>query len=137
VHWSLFAELPVSFDTTSLSSTTIENYKDTHGVRLGFDWAATSKLAVRGGYIWHQGAAPDEVVTPLLPEGDRAEFSLGIGYQFNEVLRADAAYQYLNQQKRRGRTSEFPSGETPDLSLNNGLFEFKGHLFGITLTAGF
>jgi long-chain fatty acid transport protein len=137
VHWKLFETLPVNFEDDDLSSVTIENYQNTNGVRVGFDWSASSKVAVRGGYIWHEGAAPPEVVTPLLPEGDRAEFSVGLGYQFSEMFRADAAYQYLNQQKRRGRTSEFPSGETPDLSLNNGLFEFKGHLFGITLTAGF
>jgi long-chain fatty acid transport protein len=138
VHWSLFEELPVTFpEDDDLSSVTIENYQDTHGVRAGFDWSATSKLAVRGGYIWHQAAAPDEVVTPLLPEGPRSEFSIGFGYQFSQRFRADAAYQYLDQQIRRGRTAEFPSGVTPDLSLNNGLYKFKAHLVGITLTAGF
>ncbi len=137
VHWSLFEDLPVTFEDDDLSSTTIENYQDTHGVRLGFDWSATSKVAVRGGYIFHQAAAPDETVTPLLPEGPRSEFSIGLGYQFSRRFRADAAYQYLDQQIRRGRTAEFPEGETPDLSLNNGLYKFKAHLFGITLTAGF
>jgi len=137
VHWKLFETLPVSFEDTTLSSVTIENYQNTNGVRVGFDWMATPKFALRGGYIWHQAAAPDAVVTPLLPEGDRGEFSVGLGYEFSPHLRADAAYQYLNQQKRRGRTAEFPSGVEPDLSLNNGLYTFKAHLFGITLTAGF
>jgi long-chain fatty acid transport protein len=136
VHWSLFEDLPVDFENAALSSVTVENYQDTHGVRAGFDWDATSRLAIRGGYIWHQAAAPDETVTPLLPEGPRAEFSLGFGYQFGR-FRVDGAYQYLNQQIRRGRTAEFPSGATPDLSLNNGLYKFKAHLVGITLTAGF
>jgi len=137
VHWQLFETLPVNFEDSTLSSVTIENYKNTNGVRVGFDWSATPKFAVRGGYIWHQAAAPDAVVTPLLPEGERGEFSVGIGYQFSEMFRADAAYQYLNQQKRRGRTAEFPSGVEPTTDLNNGLYEFKAHLFGITLTAGF
>jgi len=137
VHWKLFESLPVNFADTTLSSVTIENYQNTNGVRVGFDWTASSKFVVRGGYIWHQAAAPDEVVTPLLPEGDRSEFSVGIGYEFSPRFRADAAYQYLNQQKRRGRTAEFPSGVTPDLSLNDGLYTFKAHLIGITLTAGF
>jgi long-chain fatty acid transport protein len=137
VHWKLFEDLPVTFEDDDLSSVTIENYQNTSGVRGGFDWSPTAKLAVRGGYIYHQAAAPDETVTPLLPEGPRGEFSVGFGYQFSPHLRADAAYQYLNQQIRRGRTAEFPSGETPDLSLNNGLYKFKAHLIGITLTAGF
>jgi len=137
VHWKLFNELPVTFDTAALNSTSIENYKDTWGVRFGVDWAATSKVALRGGYIFHTAAAPDETVTPLLPEGKRDEFTVGLGYAFSDKIRADLAYQYLMQQKRRGRTREFPAGVTPDLSLNNGLYEFMAHLVGVTFTVGF
>jgi long-chain fatty acid transport protein len=137
VNWSLFKELPVNFANPALSSVTVENYEDTHGVRLGFDWSASAKLAVRGGYIYHTAAAPSETVTPLLPEGTRNEFTAGIGYAITSRIRVDAGYQYLAQQDRRGRTSEFPSGVTPDLSLNNGLYAFSAHLFGLTLTAGF
>jgi long-chain fatty acid transport protein len=137
VNWSVFDTLPVTFENPALSSRTVESYQDTHGVRLGFDWAASGKLAVRGGYIYHTAAAPAEVVTPLLPEGKRNEFTVGLGYAFSSVLRADVAYQYLSQQNRRGRVREFPGGVTPDLSLNTGLYEFKAHLLGITLTAGF
>jgi hypothetical protein len=38
------------------------------------------------------------------------------------------AYQYLMQQKRRGRTGELP---------NNGLYEFMAHLVAVTFTVGF
>jgi long-chain fatty acid transport protein len=137
VHWTIFDTLPVDFENPLLSSRTVENYQDTHGVRFGVDWAATDKLAVRGGYIYHTAAAPAEVVTPLLPEGKRNEFTVGLGYQFSRMFRADLAYQYLLQQNRRGRVREFPSGVEPDLSLNNGLYEFKAHLLAVTLTAGF
>jgi long-chain fatty acid transport protein len=137
VNWSVFDTLPVDFENPLLSSRTIENYEDTHGVRFGIDWAASAKLAVRGGYIYHTAAAPAETVTPLLPEGKRNEFTVGLGYAFSSAFRADVAYQYLSQQDRRGRVREFPSGVTPDLSLNNGLYEFKAHLLGVTLTAGF
>jgi long-chain fatty acid transport protein len=137
VNWSVFDTLPIDFENSALSSRTIENYENTQGIRLGFDWAATGKLAVRGGYIYHTAAAPDEVVTPLLPEGKRNEFTVGLGYTFSSRFHADLAYQYLAQQNRRGRVREFPSNVVPDLSLNSGLYEFKAHLLGITLTAGF
>jgi long-chain fatty acid transport protein len=138
VHWALFEELPITFpDDPDLSSVTVENYRNTNGFRAGVDWAASSRLAVRGGYIWHTAAAPPETVTPLLPEGERAEFTLGFGYVLSDGFEVNAAYQYLYQQKRRGRTGEFPSGEPPTLELNNGIFDFKAHLFGLTLTARF
>jgi long-chain fatty acid transport protein len=137
VNWSVFDTLPIDFQNAALSSRTVENYKDTHGIRFGVDWAATGRLTLRGGYIYHTAAAPAEVVTPLLPEGKRNEFTGGIGYAFSNRFRGDLAYQYLSQQNRRGRVREFPSGVAPDLSLNSGLYEFKAHLLGITLTAGF
>jgi long-chain fatty acid transport protein len=137
VHWALFDELAVNFEDEDLSGVTVENYRNTNGVRVGLDWAATAKLALRGGFIYHTAAAPPETVTPLLPEGERNEFTFGFGYAISETFSVNAAYQYLNQQKRRGRTGEFPSGAAPTLELNNGLYEFKAHLFGLTLTAGF
>jgi long-chain fatty acid transport protein len=128
VHWKLFDQLPVTFDSTALNTTSIENYKDTWGVRFGLDWEANSKLTLRGGYIFHTAAAPDETVTPLLPEGKRDEFTVGLGYALSNTFRADLAYQYLMQQKRRGRTGELP---------NNGLYEFMAHLVAVTFTVGF
>lgn len=128
VHWALFDTLQINFDDPSLSSTQVEGYKNTHGVRVGLDWAATGKLDVRGGFIYHTAAAPPETVTPLLPEGERNEFTFGLGYAFSDRFRADGAYQYLGQQKRRGRTGELP---------NNGLYQFDAHLIGLTLTARF
>ncbi len=137
VHWALFKALPVTFENAALNSTTVENYKNTWGIRFGLDWAASTNFTVRAGYIYHTGAAPAEAVTPLLPEGKRNEFTGGIGYAFSQRFRVEAAYQYLAQQDRRGRTAEFPSGVTPTTALNNGLYEFNAHLFGLTLTAGF
>jgi long-chain fatty acid transport protein len=137
VHWKVFDTLQVEFADTDLNSTTIENYRDTKGIRVGVDYAATPRLALRGGYIYHTGAAPPETVTPLLPEGDRNELTIGFGYAITDRIRFDAAYQYLIQQDRRGRTGEFPSGVVPDESLNNGLYAFNAHLFGLTITAGF
>ena len=136
VHWAAFKNLPIDF-ATAPDQNIIENYQNTWGVRFGLDWAATTNLTLHGGYIYHTAAAPAETVTPLLPEGKRNEFTGGIGYSFGGRYRVEAAYQYLDQQKRRGRTREFPSGVTPTLDLNNGLYTFNAHLFGLTLTAGF
>ena len=83
-----------------------------------------------GGYLVHSAALPAGSVTPNLPEGKRAEFTVGFGTRLGSKLRADLAYQYINQQNRRGRSVDF--GE-PD----NGLFEFKAHLFGATLSYTF
>lgn len=93
-------------------------------------------MTLRGGYLYHTAAAPDRTVTPLLPEGARNEFTAGIGYGFSDMLRVDAAYQYIRQDRRRGRVEEIGLREPPE-SVNSGLYSFTAHLFGLTLTARF
>ena len=136
VNWQLFETLDVDFDNAPDRSI-IENYQNTNGFRLGMEWLPTGTFTLRGGYLYHEGAAPPETVTPLLPEGARNEFTLGGGFRISQILRADIAYQYIRQNKRRGRVREPESGVAPSLDLNSGVYTFNAHLFGVTLTAAF
>lgn len=130
VRWSVFDTLAIDFANTATPDRTLaEGFQDTHAIRVGLEWRTSDKFTLRGGGLWHQGAAPDQTVTPLLPEGDRNEGVIGFGYQLGPTLEVNAAYQYLRQQKRRGRVQDLP--------INTGLYEFNAHLFGLTLTARF
>jgi long-chain fatty acid transport protein len=137
INWSVFDTLTVEFEFQDDDLVLVENYNDTYGFRFGVEWATSEKLAVRGGYIYHGAAAPDETVTPLLPEGVRNEFTLGLGYQFSPMFRGDLAYQYLKQNDRRGRTRDALPGQGPTTSLNSGVYAFYAHLFGATLSVHF
>ena len=136
VNWSLFEKLSVDFENAP-DKEIIENYQNTNGFRLGMEWLPTGTFTLRGGYLYHEAAAPPETVTPLLPEGARNEFTVGAGFRISQILSADFAYQYLRQNKRRGRVREPESGVAPSLDLNSGLYTFNAHLFGLTLTAAF
>jgi long-chain fatty acid transport protein len=132
VHWATFDTLVLEFE--SLPDRVIaENYRNTNGFRFGIEWDAARSVTVRGGYLYHQGAAPPETVTPLLPEGTRSEFTGGLGINITEHLVADVAYQYIRQNKRRGRVREPDPGTAPTVELNSGLYKFNAHLFGATL----
>jgi long-chain fatty acid transport protein len=137
INWSVFDTLRAEFQYQDEDLVLIENYKDTYGFRFGVDWAANEKLAVRGGYLYHGAAAPDETVTALLPEGVRNEFTLGLGYQFSPMFRGDLAYQYLKQNDRRGRTRDALPGQAPTTDLNSGIYSFYAHLLGVTLAVHF
>lgn len=137
INWTVFDTLVVKFANQPDDLTLVEQYKDTYALRFGLDWAAGEKLAVRGGYLYHNGASPPETVTPLLPEGSRNEFTVGMGYDISEMFRFDLAYQYLKQNDRRGRTRDAIEGEGPSVNLNNGLYTFNAHLFGATLVLHF
>jgi long-chain fatty acid transport protein len=132
VHWALFDTLTLAFDNAG-TKVINEAYENTNGFRFGFEWAAAQKVMVRGGYLYHEGAAPPQTVTPLLPEGSRNEFTGGLGYQFSSRFAVDVAYQYIRQDKRRGRVREPEPGTAPSVDLNSGLYTFNAHLFGATL----
>jgi long-chain fatty acid transport protein len=137
--WKQFGVLQLTFpqDLSGLLSRTLyENYRNTSGFRFGAEWAKDAKWTLRGGYLYHDGAAPAETVTPLLPEGDRNEVTAGATVKFTRALTADLAYQYIKQNDRRGRTRE-PLVGAATTGMNNGLYTFHAHLFGVSLGYAF
>jgi long-chain fatty acid transport protein len=128
-NWKVFKELVIT--TANLPQTTIqENFGATTAWRYGAEYEASPTTVLRVGYLFHNAAEPKGSVTPNLPEGSRSEFTVGIGAKLGSSLHGDLAYQYINQQDRRGRTVLFGQ---PD----NGLYTFKAHLFGAMLTYTF
>ena len=136
VHWSLFETLVADFEFAP-DLVLEENYKNTSGFRFGLDWMASEKINVRGGYLHHQGAAPNETVTPLLPEGDRNEFTACLGIRLGRNWMVDLAYQYINQDQRRGRVRDAFPGTSPTVELNSGVYTFNAHLLGATVAVNF
>jgi long-chain fatty acid transport protein len=135
-NWSSFKTLDLKLSIApSLNSP--ESYGNTDAFRVGAEWQATPKLTIRVGGLQHNGASPDQSVTPLLPEGNRVEGTLGVGIKLMPQLRLDLAYQYLQQQDRRGRVMDPPTGVAPTPAMNTGLYSFKANLFGASLALGF
>ena len=124
VVWGWFAGVNIDFENPATPDLALHpNNKDTHGFRFGTEYQYNAKVKLRGGYLYHTGASPDDFVTPLLPEGPRNEFTIGTGITLTPKLHADLAYQYIKQNDRRG-TVNIAAG-------NTGLYQFSAHLFGI------
>lgn len=134
VHWKRFERLPLTFNNLG-TRTLWEDYGNTNGYRVGAQYDVNPKVSVRGGLLYHDGAAPDNTVTPLLPEGARAEQTLGVSYQVSQNGRIEAAYQHITQQDRRGRTGDAPRGQ--GAALNTGLYTGGANLFGVSFVWGF
>lgn len=134
-RWSAFDTLRIDFANGG-EQVLVEAYDNTNAVRGGIEWMPGTIGTVRGGMLWHEAAAPDQTVTPLLPEGRRVEFTIGYGRQLSDLIRVDAAYQYIRQEKRRGRMRNPLPGQDP-LELTAGLYEFNANLFGLTLNFSF
>ena len=135
VNWKVFDALVLEFERAG-TRTIVESYRATNGFRLGGEYAFSQSTAVRGGFLTHEAAAPDQTVTPNLPEGKRSELTLGLGTRLGRSLRVDLAYQYVDQADRRGRTTDGGLA-VPTTAVNNGLYTFNAHLIGATFALEF
>ena len=134
--WSSFDEIPLEFEQLG-NRTRDEGYENTHAVRLGAEYDLLDPLTARIGYVYNTAAAPDEVVTPLLPEADRNQFTIGAGWRPVETVEVNVSYQLLQQNDRRGRVRSLPDPIPTGMSatdFNQGLYSFGANLFGATLT---
>jgi long-subunit fatty acid transport protein len=121
----------VVLDFALLGKTVLpQDFKRTHTWRFGGEYNVGSSSVLRAGFLTHTGAAPDANVTPTLPEAARSEFTAGFGTRLGGSGHFDLAYQYIDQADRRGRSR---AAGTP----NDGIYTFKAHLFGATLTWNF
>ena len=132
-QWSEFDTIPLQFEKLGDQSRE-ENYGDTHAIRLGAEYDVLDQLTARIGYLHNTEAAPDDVVTPLLPENNRNQFTIGAGWRPIDILEVNASYQLLQQNDRRGRVRGPVGSESVSTDLNQGLYSFGANLFATTIT---
>ena len=132
-----FSVVNINFANPLLNRVLYERYRNTNGFRFAAEWVKDAKWTLRGGYLYHQGAAPPETVTPLLPEGNRNEVTGGLTVKLAPHFTADLALQYIKQNDRRGRTREPIFNQVPTTGLNTGVYNFHAELFGLSLSYAF
>lgn len=142
VGWKSFKELPVDFTGSSAATTApdkvlTENYNNTSSLRLGVEHRMVSGLALRAGFAAATAAAPDETVTPLLPEQDRSMLTLGAGLPLGDRFALDASYAHIMTAGRRGRLDERSSTSTTAqaFALNEGSYALSANIFAISFKA--
>jgi long-chain fatty acid transport protein len=139
VGWKSFNQLPVDFSGGAPDRVLQENYNNTSGIRLGVDHRLTSGIALRAGFTATAAAAPDETVTPLLPEQDRSLAMFGVGLPFASRFALDATYAHIFTPGRRGRLDERAPGSSTQaaIALNNGSYSLSANIVSLTLKASF
>jgi long-chain fatty acid transport protein len=135
--WRRFRELPVNFDTVSIRRALIEDYNNTSSIRLGAERGFTNGAQLRFGFTGVASAAPDETVTPLLPEQDRAYLTIGGAYPFMSRFALEAAYVRVMAGGKRGRLDERPSRSSTAAAINTGVYELNAHVFSFSLKANY
>jgi long-chain fatty acid transport protein len=125
-YWSSFDALEVDFATAPDEELEL-GYRDVNTFRLGARFAATDAVELRAGFRYNEGATPR--ATPLLPEGERNVYALGLGYRATRSLTADVSFQHVVQPDRAG--SLIPGGGRA------GIYESSGNVFNFTLAYRF
>ena len=139
VGWKSFNQLPVDFAGGATDRVLQEDYNNTSSIRLGAEHQRPSGIALRAGFTASTAAAPDETVTPLLPEQDRALGMFGAGLPIGRRFALDVAYARAFTPGRRGRLDERAPGSTTAqaIALNNGSYALSANVLSLTLKASF
>lgn len=119
-------------------STLVKNWDDGYLIRVGGEYRL-EKLALRAGFIYDKTPQPDNVVEPMLPDANRVEVTLGLGYEITKNIAIHADYQMISFSDRSGTISyktALPTTIIP-ATVINGTYVQSANLFGVNLAFGF
>lgn len=123
VFWSTFERLVIDFETQPDKVMERRN-KNSFTFRLGGDWTTPAPgLNVRAGFIFDQNPSPPETLAPSLPDANRLDFALGLGYR-RGPWKADLGYllvYFLPSKAEGGMEKEGPEGTYHSLAQLLGL----------------
>ena len=130
--WSTIDRLTIEFANTLPADTTPFSWENTMAYSLGteYRWRA---FRMRGGYTYDVTPIPDETVNPLLPDGNRQWWSVGVGTTGERWL-LDAAYQLIvfDRVKANAFGSRFSSAAPPLDARANGSYRSHAHVVGVS-----
>ncbi|MFQ5584449.1 MAG: OmpP1/FadL family transporter, partial [Calditrichia bacterium] len=128
--WSKVDKLDLVFDSLGTSTVNL-NYSDRFQIRAGVHYDVNEKLTLRGGYIYDPTPQPMETMGPLLPDADRHDFSVGLGYKFGKA-RIDLGYMMVNWNTR----STVEDGVGKNENNFNGTYDTRANLFFLSFGYG-
>lgn len=138
VGYKDFKELPIDFSNAATPDRVlIEDYNNSSSIRLGAEYKFSNNVHLRGGFAGVTRAAPDVTVSPLLPEQDRANYSLGVAVPVFSHWTVDGAYLLVTTPGRRGRIDERQSRSQTASQLNTGVYSLTANIFALSLKGSF
>lgn len=129
--WDTYDSLDLHYDNLlGKKNVTVTNPKDWDNVwafHFGAEYQINPCWAVRAGYVYDESPAPNKTRGPELPDADRNDISVGVGYTTpGKSLSIDAAYLI-----------SFFSDERSYLPGLEGKYETTGHVISASLTYRF
>jgi len=105
-------------------------WNDTYLLRFGGEYRMR-EWRFRLGFIYDATPQPNKTVEPLLPDANRVEGTVGVGYKFDRHWSVDVAYQFISFSDRTvtGTT-------TGDLNKFPGTYKNSANLIGLSIGYG-
>lgn len=109
------------------SSRAEKAWNDTYLLRFGGEYRMR-EWSFRLGFIYDATPQPNKTVEPLLPDANRVEGTVGVGYKFDRHWSVDVAYQFISFSDRTvtGTT-------TGDLNKFPGTYKNSANLIGLSV----
>jgi len=100
VGWSSYKELALTFKKDNSVEVSPQNFVDTYLIRVGAEYTM-GDWQLRAGYIYDHTPETTAYVEPLLPDANRNEVSVGLGYNLTKHLSVDLAYMFIKFDQRK------------------------------------
>jgi len=106
-------------------------WKNTYLLRLGGEYKYEA-WRFRLGFVYDANPQPNQYVEPILPDANRTEGTIGIGYRFAGNWQIDVAYQLIIFEERTV-TGPPPTGDKNEFP---GTYKNGANLFGLSIGYG-
>ena len=138
IGWKKSKALIVQFSNPTLGTVTeVTDYSNSSALRVGAQYSASNNWQWRMGFAGVAGAAPDENVTPIIPDQDRANYTGGVAIPLMGAWTLDAAYAYVWTPGRRGRIDPRSTRTATAAQVNTGLYTLFANIISLSLKATF
>jgi len=139
--WSRVGSLPRDvIGSTALDAVSTRLWKNSWVYRVGAAYAATERLAVRGGYFYDETPIPDNTFDANIPHANQHGLSAGAGYGWDRVA-YDLAYMIGLYEKRSiDRSTLDPNNKGGPLGLGPpafGSYSTLSHVLTVSVTFTF
>lgn len=139
--WKTVGSLPRDFvGSAALDAVSPRLWKNSWAYRVGADFAATDRLALRGGYFYDETPVPDSTFDANIPTANLHAFTAGAGYGWDRVG-LDLAYLIGFYEKRSiDRSTLDPNNSGGALGLGPpafGSYSTTTHALTVSLTFKF
>jgi long-chain fatty acid transport protein len=139
--WKNLNQIVINFENNATTDAIlVQDYNHSSAIRLSAEYALqqVQGAKLRAGFSGAATAAPDETVTPLLPEQDRNYITFGVGLPIGRAWGIDASYARVNTPGRRGRIIERnPDRSQNAAALNTGVYNLGANIFSVSIKGSF